>query len=236
MVHVAIAEDEKEYIDTLVSHIRRYEQEYSVAFDVKVFRSALELVEEYRPVYDILFLDIEMPLLDGISAAKQIRETDTHVMIMFITQMAQYAIQGYTVDAIDYVLKPLTYPAFVMKMKKLLQRIPRNSGRQLILRTQGGMRRICPEDICFIETVSHRLEYHTISGSFPVWSTMQAAEAELSEEGFIRCNSCYLINPAHLDEVQGDIAMVRGHALKISRSRRKAFLDALFRYQRGDRS
>lgn len=74
---------------------------------VDIFRSGVDFIGDGTAVYDIVFLDIEMPLLNGIETAKKLRKFDSDVCIIFVTNMPQFALKGYEVDALDYVLKPV---------------------------------------------------------------------------------------------------------------------------------
>ncbi len=93
-------------------YVRRYTRQYGTEFEVTVFADGVDILEDYRAVYDIIFLDVEMKHLDGMTTAERIRQMDADVILIFITNMAQYAIKGYAVGALDYVLKPvpLTLP------------------------------------------------------------------------------------------------------------------------------
>ena len=114
MIRIAVVEDEKESQEQLVSYISRYEKESEKKFEVTVFSDGMDIVENYDPVWDIIFMDIRMKHLDGMQAAEKIRKYDPAVVLIFITTMAQYAIRGYEVDALDFVLKPVAYAQFSM--------------------------------------------------------------------------------------------------------------------------
>ena len=101
MIHLAIVEDEQLYIDQLTEYIHRYEAEKKLKFKISVFSDGAEIVEDYKGVYDIIFLDIQMKFMNGMDAAEKIRELDPNVVIIFITNMTQYAVRGYEVDALD---------------------------------------------------------------------------------------------------------------------------------------
>ena len=118
MLRVAIVEDDAGYANQLTEFLNRYGKENDEEIHLTIFRDGLDIVEDYQPVWDIILLDIEMPLLDGMSAAERIRALDPAVILIFITNMAQYAIKGYEVDAMDFVLKPVNYFAFNMKLHK----------------------------------------------------------------------------------------------------------------------
>ena len=94
--------------------------ENGVSIELNIFTDGKQIVFDYEPVYDIILMDIEMPGLDGMSAAEKIRETDRDVIIIFITNMAQYAIKGYQVRARSYILKPVNYYSFEMELKEAI--------------------------------------------------------------------------------------------------------------------
>ena len=106
MIRIALVEDEAEVRAQLQGYVQRHTRQYGTEFAVTEFADGMELLDDYRPVYDILFLDVEMKHLDGMETARRVRELDKDVIIVFITNMAQYAIGGYAVGALDYVLKP----------------------------------------------------------------------------------------------------------------------------------
>ena len=90
------------------------------------------IFEHYQKDADLILLDVEMPGMDGISLARRIRQDDKEVLLMFITNMAQYALHGYEVEAIDYVIKPLGYQEFALKMKKAMRYMGRHEKKQMM--------------------------------------------------------------------------------------------------------
>ena len=112
MNRIAIVEDDQGYRDTLFIYIKQYEQERDTAFEATPFEKADDFLAVYNGDYDIILMDIEMPGTNGMDAAEQIRKRDAQVVIMFITNMAHYAIKGYEVGALDFVLKPIQYLNF----------------------------------------------------------------------------------------------------------------------------
>lgn len=118
MIKIAIVEDEAAVRDQLTDYVRRYTRQYGTEFEVTCFTDGDEILENYRPAFDIIFLDVEMKRLNGMETAQRIRELDDDVLLIFITNMAQYAIKGYSVGALDYVLKPVPYFAFLHSCKR----------------------------------------------------------------------------------------------------------------------
>lgn len=115
MVSIAIVDDDTEDILTLERHIARYFAEKGGEYGIASFYDGSELMRDYAPKYDIVFLDIDMEKLNGMAAAKRIRDTDEHTAIVFVTRMAKYAIKGYEVSALDFIVKPVEYGSFALK-------------------------------------------------------------------------------------------------------------------------
>ena len=128
MIRVAIVEDDAEVQGVLQEYVRRYTRQYGTEFEVTVFADGVDILEDYRAVYDIIFLDVEMKHLDGMTTAERIRQMDADVILIFITNMAQYAIRGYSVGALDYVLKPVPYFAFSQQLLKAVARLEKRAG------------------------------------------------------------------------------------------------------------
>ncbi len=233
MYHIAVVEDEKEFSEQLQEFLKRYEEEQGTKFKVSVFCDGAEILEEYQNIYDIILLDIEMPKMNGMDAAVEIRKVDTDVVLMFITNMAAYAIRGYEVEALDFVMKPITYYSFAMKMTRALKRVRRKEQQQIALTLPGGMKKLGIQQIYYIEVQNHMLHYHTNEGEYMVRGTMQSVEEMLKPYPFVKCNHWYLVNLAHVSEVQKNTVIVEGHELEISRRNRTPFLKALTEYVGG---
>ena len=138
MIRVAIVEDDAEVQGVLQEYVRRYTRQYGTEFEVTVFADGVDILEDYRAVYDIIFLDVEMKHLDGMTTAERIRQMDADVILIFITNMAQYAIRGYSVGALDYVLKPVPYFAFSQQLLKAVARLEKRAKHYLTVPVEGG--------------------------------------------------------------------------------------------------
>lgn len=233
MYHIAIVEDEAAFAAQLKEFLERYQEEQGLEFQISVYGDGAEILENYTPTYDVILLDIEMPRVNGMDAAEQIRSMDDNVVLMFITNMASYAIRGYSVGALDFVMKPLNYYTFSTKMTRALKRAKQREQKQILLTLPDGVKKLELKQIYYVEVQNRMLYYHTEEGVHAVRGTMQGAEAMLAGYPFAKCNHWYLINLMNVKEVRGGIVKTGPYALEISRRNRTAFLKALTEYMGG---
>jgi DNA-binding LytR/AlgR family response regulator len=233
MIRVAIVEDEQIYQKQFASFLEKYEQEKGEHFALSSFFDGYDVVEKYQASYDIIFLDIQMKTMDGLKTAQKIRERDENVVIIFVTSMAQYAVRGYAVNALDYLVKPVSYFTFSQTMDRAVKKLREKSARFLTITQEGGMIRLDIPQIRYLESSGHTMIVHAESGDYSFRSTMKEMEEKLSGESFVRGNSGYLINLAHVQQVRQNVAVVSGEELVISRPKKKAFMEALTDYLGG---
>lgn len=234
MYHIAIVEDEAEFSAQLQEYLKKYQEENDIRFKVSVFSDGAEILEDYQQLYDIILLDIEMPRVNGMDAAEQIRKMDSDVTLMFITNMASYAIRGYEVGALDFVMKPINFYTFSMKLTRVLKRTKQKEQQQILLTLPNGVKKFGVNQIYYVEVQNRMLHYHTDAGEYVVRGTMQSVEQMLLPYPFIKCNHWYIVNLKHVSEVRKNTAVVGGQELEVSRRNRTAFLKALTEYMGGN--
>lgn len=233
MIKIAVVEDEQEYQKTLKEYLRRFEGECGQILQPTFFSDGLDIVEEYEPVWDIILMDIRMKHLDGMKAAERIRSCDSAVLIIFITTMAQYAIQGYEVDALDFVLKPITYSQFSLKMQKalvMLKKTKHTEEKYLMLPDGERKKRVSVNDILYIEVINHDLHIVTNAGVYVMRYSMQKMEKELEAFHFVRCSNSYLVNLKNVTGTGKETVLTGAYELPVSRPKKKQFLKALSDY------
>ena len=230
MIKIAIVEDEVLYADQLQEYLKKYEEEYRETFEISVFQDGDQIVHHYKAEYDVILMDVEMRFMDGMSAAEEIRKMDTEVVIIFITNMPQYAVRGYEVDALDYVLKPITYFAFAQRLNRAIERIKKRTKRVISVNIKGSQIRMPIESVYYIESQGHTLIFHGVNGEVEAPGTMKEIQEKLRDEHFFRGNKGYLINLAHVDRVVEGCAVVAGADLVLTRGRRKELMEALAGY------
>ncbi|MDO4333930.1 MAG: LytTR family DNA-binding domain-containing protein [Eubacteriales bacterium] len=230
MLRIAIVEDEEECAKTLQEYIARYEKEVGQKIHTTVYSDGDEILEEYHAQFDLILMDVQMQFTDGMTAARRIRQQDSRVVIIFITNMPQFAILGYEVEALDYVLKPIHYFAFSQRLNRAVERILKGSRQYVTIPVKGGTKRLDVSEISYIESQKHDLIYHTAEGEYLSSGTMKEAEERFSKLHFFRGNKGYLINLEHVEGIRDGCAVVNGELLLLSRGRKSAFLDALANY------
>lgn len=230
MYRIALVEDDPREQAQLVEYVHRYERQYGTTFELTAYSDGEEIVSDYRAVYDIVLLDVQMKHMDGMSAAERIRRVDEDVILIFITNMAQFAIRGYAVDAMDYVLKPVPYFAFSQQLQKAVRRLDKRAKSYLTVPMEGGLRRVDVRTIYYMESEGHKVHLYTEQGEFVAPGALKDFESKLAGQNFARCNSGYLVNLAQVTGVQQATVQVGPYALQISRPKKKPFMEALTDY------
>lgn len=233
MIKIAVADDERKERELLENYYRELQKELCEELEIHLFESGDALLEVYDSSYDLVCLDIDMDGRDGISTAREIRMMDTQVVIVFITNMAQMAIRGYEVQALDFVVKPVNFYSFSMKMQSALNIIKNKKSRNIVISTPDGMQKISTDALYYVEVDGHYLTYHTANGTFRQKAPLKELEGKLEGLSFKRCNNCYLVNLKYVDCVSRDELQIKGEWLRISRPRKKEFLQSLANYMGG---
>ena len=227
MIRIAIAEDDLQCFAQIERYIGDFGRETGRTFRITHYDNGEDLVERYRPEFDLILMDVDMPFMDGMTAAGHIRGMDPEVVIIFVTNLAQYAIQGYSVNALDYILKPVNYFSFSQRLNRALQYVRRRETDCVTVPVKGGVVKLEVDSIFYIERLGRQLMFHTRAGIHASTATLQQMEEALEGRSFARCNKGYLVNLEHVDGIQDGCAMVRGDKLLISRGRRGPCLEAL---------
>ncbi|MCI5699428.1 MAG: LytTR family DNA-binding domain-containing protein [Lachnospiraceae bacterium] len=230
MIRIAVVEDDKEYRKVLDEYLKQYEKESGTKIRIQYFEDGEDIVEDYSGDFDIILMDIEMQFMDGMTAAEKIRSMDEEVVIIFITNMPGYATSGYKVEALDYVLKPVSYYAFSQRIARAVSRMKKRARKFVSIPMKGGMRRMDVSRICYVEVFDHDLIYHTLDGNLQTKGALKDVEQTLSDLNFFRCSKGFLVNMEHVEGIQDNDAIVAGDRIRISRTLKKNFLNSLNDY------
>ncbi len=230
-MRIAIVDDNSEDAERINLFLKQYQEVKQVSFHISVFHSSVDFLEEYRGEYDVIFLDIEMPGSDGLSAAREIRKIDRAVGIIFVTSLAQYAIAGYEVNAIDYMVKPIRYFSFQVKLDKALSFYRQRQEKNLLIKDKNGLVRLTLSEICYIEKDRDMMVYHTKSGEYRERKSIRELKEKIEETPLEECTAGCLVNLQFIQRIGKDVVtLIDGTELPLSRRNKKAFTDRYIRY------
>ena len=232
MIKIAIVDDDKTVSEVLEKFILTFGNEKNTLFDIQSYTDAVDFLNGYKCDRDIIFLDIEMPHIDGIRTAKKIRERDENVILVFVTNFSQYAIKGYEVRAFDYILKPVRYTNLVMTLERIVNVLEHGRNDVYInLQLKDGVARISVSDILYIEVANHDVFIHTLQADdYKVRGTISSYAGQLKDKHFVLCNSCYLVNLKYVKRIDKESVYVGDDVLHISHNKRKDFLREAAKY------
>ena len=227
---IAIVEDEAKSVEKLKRYLKRFSEEKGIQFKCNVFADGVDFISDYSADYDVVLMDIEMPHMNGLEAAKRLRALDAEVCLIFVTNLASYAIEGYAVNALDFLVKPVEYQNFAMKLQKAVNIRSRVQKKEVVLSTGSGKHRFRLEDIYYIEVIDHDLKYHTTDGEYGERCPIATREEQFSPYDFARVSKSFLVNLRYVDAIQGNDVIVNGDRLPIGRTKKKEFLQKLTEY------
>lgn len=225
-MNIAIVEDMEEDAKMLESCIEKYMKDNDFSYTVKHFKDGMDFLSKYSSIYDIVFMDVDMPFKNGINVSEKLREIDEAVTLVFVTRLKQYAIDGYSVCACDFLLKPVTYDVFSFHFKRILEIAKNKAGAEIVLTSQNEKLRLKVNDIDYVEIKNHKCLFHSGDKISEMWISLTNVAEQLAPHGFALCNSCYLVNLNHIKTIKDDSVYVGDDCLKISRPRRKDFLNS----------
>lgn len=231
MLHIAICDDEADFVKHLTTLIQQYAAETGEEIKITSYCDGMELVERYDTTLDLIFLDIQMRLLDGLHTAQRIRALDERVGIIFLTTLTQYGLEGYQYQAADYIIKPIKYVRLKAELNQWLKKHRQDDSPSIIVINDSGKYKIVLKSLRYVETFNRKLLLHTEQENIVSYKSMKEMEQELSQAGFARCHTSYLVNLFYVKGVQKlEITLITGERIPISQPKRKAFMEQLTRY------
>jgi DNA-binding LytR/AlgR family response regulator len=230
VLNLAVVEDEESQRVLIKTYIDRFSSETGYTIRYSFFEDGADITARYKNNFDILFMDIKMPQMDGLKAAEIIRQRDKNVIIIFITNLAQYAIEGYSVNALDFLVKPVSYGFFADKLRRAVERVEKQWPRFIQIKTGHGLVRLQDTEILYAEMNNRKLLIVTRDREYKCRTSVQDIERALNPKNFFRCHVGFLINLRYVKQIEHNFVTVEDHRLPISRHKRKELLNAFTNY------
>lgn len=231
MIYIAICDDEKSFVSHLTTLLNQYAIETGEEIKTTAYYDGLELVEKYDTTIDLIFLDIKMNHLNGLKTAKRIRQMDEKVGIIFLTTLTQYSLEGYKYQASNYIIKPITYARLKEEMEQWVKRHIHDNNPFIVVFNNTGKYKVFFKSLKFIETFNRNLLFHTEQENIICYRKMKDVEMELSQYGFVRCHSGYLVNLFYVKRIDKlEIILITDERIPISQLKRKEFMENLADY------
>lgn len=208
MIHIAICDDEDGFLFLEYKLVSAYMKNHAYQFLIDTFSSGIELLQVNDNIvdYDIIFLDINMEELDGIETAKKIRECGSQAYIVYVTAFVTYALEGYKVDAIRYLLKEsdTLEPSIEECLDSIIHRMNYKENRENFAFLEGE-RILSPDEIVYIESNLHKLTFHLAEKnkkSYSMYEKLDILDQRLSNYGFCRIHKSFLVNLKYVQEIK----------------------------------
>lgn len=235
MYRIFIVEDEPAAERALADAIERYGHERGEQFQVRWARSALELDTDAPAGADLIFMDIDLPGESGLDAAIELRRADRATPLIFVTNLAQYAVRGYQAEALDFIVKPFTYGAFAMRMDRAMEVMRRAAKSSVTVRSADGLRIIARSELVFADVHGHNVVFHLADGSsFSARMSLSRAWDELGGSPFLRISSGCVVNMEHVRGVHdAEVTLSTGDVVWISRANKRRCLEEIARFLGG---
>lgn len=223
-IRIAVVENELNVAQNDIVLFERYAKENSLSLETSIFQNGYEFLDTEEE-FDAVLMDIDMPGLNGMEVAEKLREKNKTIDIIFTTNLPQFAVDGYKVQALDFVIKPVTFPNLSFAMEKVVEKKRNIVNGSFFLRIGGFARRIHNEEVLYIEMVNHYIVLHeTDMEPVRIRGSLKMIDDLLNPEIFVKINSGIIINISKVSSFEnGLVLMEDGSNLPLSRSHKKEF-------------
>ena len=230
MWNIAIIEDEEAMSNQLVSYFAKFGKDYNESFSFAIFNNAETFLKNYKKEYSVVLMDINLPGMNGMECVKKLREIDDTVLVVFVTNLSQFAVDGYEVKAFDFVVKPISYYNFSLKLKRALSHLSSLNNYELIISTKDKKYFININQLIYIEIRNHTIIYHLVNEEIKGSGTLKSLYTNLKKHHFAFCNQCYLVNLAFVKGIDDGFLLINNEKIRIASSRKKSFMQELTAY------
>ena len=234
VIKIAVCDDEAAMCGQIAQMTAQILTRLDEPFKIDCYQDPRSLLEQ-ADLLDLLFLDIQMPGLDGVDLAKKLRAQENPCAIIFVTILRDCMLDAFEVEAVDYLCKPVDKDRLERALGRVLKhrREKDASEKSLFIQTKGWSRSVKIRDIYYCEVINRKIYLHTKDGVIDHYGRLREVEDQLNGH-LIRCHRSYLVNPRYLQEYRnGRITLENGEEIPVSRQYKQALLEGMGQYLRG---
>ena len=223
MIKIAICDDQKCFVDSIEKLLKIYEEKNKQDFYIKKYTKPLHLMESLKEEFQIFFIDIEMPTMDGMELVDIIRKYDEKSIILFVTSHSEFIGVGYEYEVQNFITKPITQIQINFEMNRALRKLSTYQQKYITLKNEKGYFKLFLSDIEYIETVKRKVLFHLRnkeqeSGYFK----MRDLEERLEKYNFVRCHNGIIVNVDCVESVHElTVTLYSGDQIFIPKSRKQ---------------
>lgn len=232
MYTIAICEDRDDDRKRTRENLDRYFEECHGSYKLHSYWSGEEFIRHMQAYkYDLAIFDIEMLAINGIEAAKKLREIDKSVIIIFVSAHADMVFSSFSAEPLHFLVKPLEYLPFKAIMDRVTQKIEESKEECFVASFNGVISRIPIKEIVFFESLGRIVKTQTVNEAYRSYAKLGDIEKSFEKKGFIRCHQSFLVNPVFIQRLEKDqLHLMTGKTICISRARLKGVKEKFMAY------
>lgn len=230
MIKIAMVDDEIGSMQDVTHMLSDYFEKRDEEVQISTYSNSLEFLSKYKAQFDVIIIDIAMPGINGLEMSKKIREVDNTVIMVFLTSMKQFAINGYEVNAVGFIVKPVTEYSLALTMNRVLTKLQNKASRRLVINLRQGVSVVSTDELRYIDVCFHHVVYHTADKEIEAYGTLSEVEEKLKGLPFARCNNSTIVNLNYVTKTTNNSVFLGNTELIISRGKKKEFVNAVLAF------
>ncbi len=233
MLLIAVCDDIPIECADIAKQIETILKQSNTDFMIKKFFGGLELIQS-RESFDIIFLDIKMPNINGMELAKQIRKQGRQSLIIFITSASEYVFDAFDVEAFQYLLKPIQTDKLKNVLEKATKKMQIDANIDfLMISANSQIQKVFLKEILYIESIGRIAKIHCNNGTLETYEQIGILEDKLSDKFFFRCHKCFLVNLNFVDAFnKTEVRLENGEKIMLAKRRYEDFQKAILSYMK----
>lgn len=231
LVQIAVCDDEFHMCEMLRQQVSAFCAAHGVTAQIHAYTDPLALSCETIH-FDLVYLDIQMPHMDGMTLARQIRGKNPDCILVFITVLEEYSLEAFAVEAMDYICKPIDEARLVRSLTRALAQIQQENEASILVQTAHWCKTVKMNEIYYCEVINRKIYLHTKEGVLEYYGKLKEIEQQLDAR-FFKCHRSYLVNLDYLKAYQeGQITLEHGEQIPVSRLRHQELMDKMLQYMK----